>query len=711
MRVLPSKYYLAHFLEFIEFISGPCAHLLDEQDRHFIQMFNQLEEDAKCLFVRGQSRKSPVIKTASLYYEELTNIEHHLSELQLQGFYNSIGPQHFEQVLLHLTKAEIAQVLTLAGVSFKHSSQKIQLLESALEFAEFEHLFNLCQPDNLLYRGFDEQLNYFLFLFFGDLNSGLQKFSMRDLGIMQTKRGVSNDIARFDFIDEAKSAYFYAQQLRNLGNLSTQQLIHCAHQRDNFPSPHGTLANIYADRLLFQLGKKLLPIESKLALEILGASSEPQAQEKVIRERYKLGHKDWVKSQLENIIDQPESETLLAFAEDFLARKFGQKRTSELTDMLREKAQRLQIDEIYSDSVENGVKLFYQKRGKQVFRTENRLWRALFGLVFWEELFEIDNAALVTEFDHKPQSISHNCFYTTFEQAIETRLYRMTSNEMAFKQVSKIMLEKYATPNGIFRWHKSLLEVLAVFFDHVDIEDLKLHLRTMAQDFRTFGDGYPDLMVVDEQGLRFEEIKAPGDQLRKNQLLTIKQLRKAQFNVAVTQVEWFLDPNQVYAVVDIETTGGRANGHRITEIGIAKVVGGKVIDTWQTLLNPQRHIPHKITQLTGISNDMVADAPLFVEVADKLRDYLSDCVFVAHNVNFDYGFIRTEFERLEQNFRMPKLCTVREMRKAVPGLPSYSLANLTRHFDIDMTQHHRALSDAQAAAELLFIINRHRHAN
>ena len=105
---------------------------------------------------------------------------------------------------------------------------------------------------------------------------------------------------------------------------------------------------------------------------------------------------------------------------------------------------------------------------------------------------------------------------------------------------------------------------------------------------------------------------------------------------------------------------------------------------------------------------MVADAPLFVEIADKLREYMAGCVFVAHNVNFDYGFIRAEYERIEQGFRMPKLCTVRQMRKAVPGLPSYSLANLTKHFGIDMTRHHRALSDAQAAAELLFIVNESR---
>ncbi|MDO6713124.1 exonuclease domain-containing protein [Aliiglaciecola sp. 2_MG-2023] len=709
MKELPSKYYLTHFHEFLAFVSGPCAHLLSIEDSAFIGKFHTLCEDAQCLYVRGLNRKSPIIRRNSLFYDEINDHQLHLERLITEGFYTEVKKEHLAELTHNLTKPELAQVLRNANVSFKSSQSKADYLQLVNEFCQFEDFCAFLDPTVVLHRGQDQHINYFLFLFFGDLNSNLSKFSMRDLGIMPTQRGVSTDNARFDFIDEAKSAFFYAHQRREVMSLLPEQQIALAQQFPSFPTPQGTLANEHCDRFLLRLGKAILPHDQSLGIKLLAASSEPLAQEKVIREKYKLGEKEWVKNRLEMIIEEPDSEVLLSFAEDFLARKFQQKRTSTLTDMLREQSTTVLIDEMYMDSVEHGVKLFYQKQKKQAFRTENRLWRALFGLVFWHELFEMDSNALVTEFDYKPQAINQNNFYNLYEQDIETRLYRMTSAQITFKQVSKVMLEKYGRPNGIFRWHKSLLEVLAVFFDHVDIEGLKEHLRMMAKDFKNYADGYPDIMVVDNTGLRFEEIKAPGDQLRKNQLLTIKLLRKSGFKVAVTQVEWFLDPLQPYAVVDIETTGGRANQHRITEIGIAKVVNGKVIDTWQTLINPQRHIPQKITQLTGIDDEMVSDAPLFVEIAENLRSYLSDCVFVAHNVNFDYGFIRAEFERLEQSFRMPKLCTVREMRKAIPGLPSYSLANLTRHFGIDMTRHHRALSDAQAAAELLFIINEVRH--
>jgi len=163
-------------------------------------------------------------------------------------------------------------------------------------------------------------------------------------------------------------------------------------------------------------------------------------------------------------------------------------------------------------------------------------------------------------------------------------------------------------------------------------------------------------------------------------------------------------------VVDIETTGGGKSNHRITEIGALKVRGGKIIDEFQTLLNPERHVPAHITRLTGISNEMVKDAPVFEKIADQFRKFVEGSIFVAHNVNFDYGFIREEYARLGRPFKYPKLCTVASMRQYYPGLKSYSLANLCKEYSIELNGHHRAMVDARAATELLFMVNDRRQA-
>jgi DNA polymerase III subunit epsilon len=155
-----------------------------------------------------------------------------------------------------------------------------------------------------------------------------------------------------------------------------------------------------------------------------------------------------------------------------------------------------------------------------------------------------------------------------------------------------------------------------------------------------------------------------------------------------------------FAIIDVETTGGTARYERITDIAIVLHDGEQVIDTFSTLVNPERSIPWNITQLTGITNEMVADAPRFFEIAKKIVEMTEDAVFVAHNVTFDFGFIREEFARLGYTYTRKQLCTVRLARKVFPGLPSYSLSNLKKHFGIFAERSHRALDDTLATVQV-----------
>jgi DNA polymerase III subunit epsilon len=155
-----------------------------------------------------------------------------------------------------------------------------------------------------------------------------------------------------------------------------------------------------------------------------------------------------------------------------------------------------------------------------------------------------------------------------------------------------------------------------------------------------------------------------------------------------------------YAIVDIETTGGNAQGSRITEIAIIIHDGSQVIERFETLVNPQKEIPLPIFALTGMTNEMVRHAPIFDDIAQEVFQLLNGRIFVAHNVNFDYSFVRHELEQAGFKFTARKLCTVRAARKVKPGVHSYSLENLCRSLQITNTQRHRAGSDADATAIL-----------
>ena len=157
---------------------------------------------------------------------------------------------------------------------------------------------------------------------------------------------------------------------------------------------------------------------------------------------------------------------------------------------------------------------------------------------------------------------------------------------------------------------------------------------------------------------------------------------------------------QEYAIVDIETTGGNASHSRITEIAIVIHDGKNVIHRWETLVNPEKEIPPAIFALTGITNEMVKDAPRFDFISDQVFELLSNRVFVAHNVNFDYSFVRHELEQAGLKWTAKKLCTVRAARKIRPGLPSYSLGKLCNTLEINLDNRHRAGGDADATAIL-----------
>ncbi len=160
----------------------------------------------------------------------------------------------------------------------------------------------------------------------------------------------------------------------------------------------------------------------------------------------------------------------------------------------------------------------------------------------------------------------------------------------------------------------------------------------------------------------------------------------------------------MYAIVDIETTGGYAANNAITEVAIVLHNGNREIKRYETLINPLIPIPIYVQSLTGINNEMVASAPHFEEVAADIFDLLKDAIFVAHNVNFDYSFLKHQLKACGYELNDKKLCTVRLSRKVFPGLPSYSLGNLCRSLSIEISNRHRAGGDADATVQLFQMI-------
>ena len=148
------------------------------------------------------------------------------------------------------------------------------------------------------------------------------------------------------------------------------------------------------------------------------------------------------------------------------------------------------------------------------------------------------------------------------------------------------------------------------------------------------------------------------------------------------------------AFVDIETTGGSVNYDRIIEIGIVRVEDGQITQAYKTLINPSRYLPPEITNLTGIKPEELEDAPSFWDVHQDILEAIGDCIFVAHNVRFDFGFLKSEFKRLNKSFSPKHFCTVKLSRSLFPQFRHHNLDSLIERFSLKCANRHRAYDDA-----------------
>ena len=696
-------YYLDHFQEMLGVLETRHGRFLGDPEKMFIFNFRNLSRNAQALLVRMTNRSAKAFRISILSYEEIGSPAEAIAELIESGFLATPTPDHAPLILGTMKRGELLEIIKRSDPSAKNLSQlkKPDLLELAcvhrnglLSEESGEHVIP-CRC---------ETLDYLLFLYFGRLKRGMKSFALRDLGIVKTAKSDGNFEARFKNMNEAGVAYRCAVLSELVEESDRDGLLGLLPEISAW-SPEGDPdIDERRDRVSARLGKSLERCgEVGAALKAYVSCGSHPARERRCRIHYSMGDVDAARELLDQIIDDPLSDDELLFAEDFQERKFGSRKVGRLTGILRN-APTILVDESFRDSAEKGAVDHFTAAGCIAFRTENLLWKTVVGLLFWDEF---QSAPRQNEFDPRPTQWLDGTFTTVHEKAVFEKLVLIEEGQ-ALPFIKKIILDHNGTANGMFQWKQYILAPVCCLFENGDPKAIAKTIRRIVSNPRASSSGYPDLMIFENGQLRFTEIKAEGDQIRRHQLLRIEELREDGFAVDVTCVNWHMDPQQEYVVIDIETTGGRAGNHRITEIGAVKIRGEETIAVFSTLVNPDRKIPGQITKLTGIDDAMVADAPSFGEIANDLKRFIGNSVFVAHSATFDFGFIRSEFVRIGERFRAPTICTVVAMRRYFPGLPSYSLGKLCKEFSIPLESHHRALCDATATAELLKLINRKR---
>jgi DNA polymerase-3 subunit epsilon len=699
---LPVYYYHDHFLEMLSFVRTTYGPILTDEHDAFVLRFQTLSKDAQCLLIRMVNRRGAIFNRTFFRYAEISDVERAADDLLACGQARTLKAEDYAAFVACLPKDILVAGAKAAGrTDIRVSWPKAKLADYFLTHVPFEVAAEHCGAAKFIALDDVRPLEFLLYLYFGKTEEDLKNFALRDLGIMRTNKATSFR-ARFTDGEEARACFHYSRLLDRIEVKSIG--IYQGAVGDIFggPSCPSDYAADLRSRAACQVGQFFEKLgEKDLARQLYRAGSSPECNERLVRLLYGAGDKTDAEDLLRRMIDDPASDGELVFATDFYARKFGGRRTGSCTELLRAGVT-LTVDDTYRGNPEAGVAGVMRRRGYRVFFAENTLWHSLFGLLFWDELFESD--LLHSSFDWVPHCLNDRSFAHRFAAQIDDKLEAVRSGS-AFNLLLRPIAANWGRPNGIFAW------------DHVDVDALRLLLSgtsgqgiatiigLLCRNFRDMRDGFPDLMLEKDGAVSFMETKAEGDVIRRNQLTRLRQLGSAGIRAEIGRVDYRFDPEQDYVVVDVETTGGWASGDRITEIGAVKIRNHQVVDEWHSLVNPQRAIPAKITQITGITNEMVRGAPIFAEVADSFMRFMDDGIFVAHNVNFDYGFISHEYERLDRRFRFPKLCTVAGMRRRYPGHKSYGLGKLCDLYGIELETHHRALCDARATGHLLNLMN------
>lgn len=702
LPVLPAYYYLDHFREMLSFVESTYGSVLTDEHRAFVSRFNGFTRDGQCLLIRMINRRGAIFNRAHLRYEEIDNVEQALAELRSGGHVRPVSDSDYNRFLECLPKIELLQGARSAGFSDVRTSwAKVKLINFMLTNVPFAIAMKYCGGERFVALDDFRPVEFLLYLYFGKTEGNLKNFALRDLGILRTNKA-SSFSARFTGGDEARACFHYDKLLERLTTNSEDVHRWAVSEILSGPDCPSDYAADLRGRAAYKVGLYFEKSgEADLARQLYRSADFADCRERLVRLTYSTGEKSEAADLLQRMIEDPLTDDEFTFASDFYARKFGGRRTAQWTDLLRS-GETITVDDTHRGNPEAGVAAVMRRRGYRVFFAENALWQSLFGLFFWDELFE--SGQLHSNFDWMPHCLKNRTFSTQFAKQIEEKLSKLRSGE-GLNLILKVVTAKWGRPNGLFAWDYVNVEALRLLLEGASLDGLAAIVRTMCDDYRAMRDGFPDLMLAKGGSVSFIEVKAEGDVIRRNQLTRLRQLGTAGITASIGRVDYRFDPDQEYVVVDIETTGGWTASDRITEIGAVKIRNHQIIGEWHSLLNPQRSIPSKIVQLTGITNEMVRGAPLFSEIADSFMDFMGDSIFVAHNVNFDYGFISAEFERLEGKFRFPKVCTCAGMRRSFPGHKSYGLGNLCRTFGIDLEGHHRALCDARAATSLLNLIN------
>jgi hypothetical protein len=555
--ILTPRYYLDNFRYVLDFVKRLYGNLLTDTEWDFINRFEGLPLDSQCLYVRFSNRKGLFFRVNKLQYTEITDLPVATAELLRTGFVDPLSAHHVSQgneALSVFTKPELLDLLPLEPEETKAlgKEKKEQVVRYALNELDFgEIVTSLTTHEVVVKVNFEAEDMMVKYLFFGNRGGSMTEFVVRDLGMVNFERYDESKLtARFRTRKEVEDKLLISLTNEEFYGLKEAETpaddIYNWFLNWNETRPELTEITIPGyQKLVCRVGAYLerqkLPEQ---ALSVYELSDRVPARERRVRLLFRNGAVEEALALCDEIAVSPLNAEERYFANDFREKILSageKKRTRKATTRFLLDAGSVNIPAAYRHHVEAGVMNYYLDQEYDAAFTENYPWRGLFGLVFWDIIYDANVSAIHHPLQRAPSDFYLPDFYLKRETLLKNLLTELATKDDWRRHTGRMFNAKYGITNVLVDWSDELFTLVQRMIDLLDIEQLRLILLEMARNVREHTRGFPDLLIWNEQGdYEFVEVKSPTDHLGPQQLHWLEFFQTIGVHGKVIRVIWEL---------------------------------------------------------------------------------------------------------------------------------------------------------------------------
>ena len=534
-------YYIGHFWHVIESLEERAGFLLGEDDAAFIACLRALPPSALCLYIRLAHRKGPFFRTDKIGYAEIEDLDSALNALLQAGLAGRCGdnsdPQH---IFACFTCLELKT--SLGEKRPKNMTRRADILRFIEDTKNAVATLRALMHQTLVISIETEKLCFLRFLFFGEHVDNLAGFVVRELGhVVYETIAVTNLTAAFASREEALSCYSMSAQLQTFRQMrETHPPAQIMAWWEDVKPARSALADKAVpvfDGIIKRLGALMERHgESELALYAYSQSPAPPARERAARLLAKLGRKDDALALCRDCLAAPADDAEAYAMQQFYNRLSGQSRSSAARRLLKQ-AEPLLLA-LSDGPVEDSVLDHYRALGWQGVHCENMLWNAMFGLSFWDIIYDPSLCHFHHELQTAPSDLTTPQFYKNRQPLFEKRLQLFRDKQAVLDLVTACHTIKQGLSNPFVGWHDALIDLLHTLIDKVPLRIQADVLAHMAKDLKHRTTGFPDLFLWRDDAYCFVEVKSPNDQLQPHQYQWLRFFESVGLCARVQPVLW-----------------------------------------------------------------------------------------------------------------------------------------------------------------------------